>query len=93
MNKFEQSVYNTWLSTIKQQNNKPYKLRKDFTTLDDKSKNCVIKIAMKLKRLKISPQEFFVAPFKFWDDTTHMPLTFYTTQKALIAWKKIFANH
>jgi|TARA_B110000858_G_C17549868_1_gene357521 hypothetical protein len=92
MSKYEQSVYNTWLSTVRQQSNKPYRLRKDFTKLDDESKNYVKKIASKLRRLNIPLDEFFVAPFKFWDDTKHMPLHFYTSQKALIAWKKTFAN-
>ena len=93
MNEFEQSVYNTWLATNRQQKNMPYKLRKDFSKLDDESKNYVKNISSKLLRLKIPINEFFVAPFKFWDDTSYMPLQFYTSQKAVIAWKKTFANH
>ena len=62
MNKFEQSVYNTWLATNRQQKNMPYKLRKDFSKLDDESKNYVKNISSKLLRLKIPINEFFVAP-------------------------------
>jgi hypothetical protein len=92
MDWYEQSVYNTWLSTNRRQKNQPYKNRKDFSTLDDESTNYVRVIARKLKRLNIPLDEFFVAPFKFWDDTNYMPLHFYTSQKAVIAWKKTFAN-
>lgn len=92
MTEYDQLIYNTWLAVTKKSNNKPYRLRKDFSSMDDETVNCVKNIARKLTRLNINPEEFFSAPYKLWQDTTHLPIIWYTKHKAITTWKKVFAN-
>lgn len=92
MTQREKLVYNTWLVTNKGRANKPFRYRKNFDNMDESTQALVKKINSTITRLKIPVEEFFVAPFELWHDTTYMPLDFYTKHKAVAAWKKIFAN-
>jgi hypothetical protein len=88
----EQRIYNTWLLTNRRQQGKPGRPRKKFDNMDESTVVCIEKISKTLKRLDINLDQFFVAPFQLWPDTTYMPLDFYTKHKAIITWKKIFAK-
>ena len=42
-----------------------------------------------MRNKTIDMEDFFVAPFKLYDDTSNMPLNYYTTLKAV----KVYKNY
>lgn len=87
VNNFEKNIYNTYLSTLRKSQNKPFKYRKNFENLD---KNLIIT----LKKLSIffnefdtiDIEEFFKAPFVVYDDTDHLELSYFSSRKAIKAY-------
>lgn len=98
LNNFEEHIYNTFLRTTRTRSNKPFKYRKDFTGLSDKTKSAVKKIAYFLQKFEhIKLDDFFIAPYKVYADETYFELEYYTTLKATKAYtlyqkKKIYSD-
>lgn len=88
MTEFQQRIYNTWLRVTRTSQNKPFRLRKNFTNLNESTNLSLLKLESFFQRNKtIDMDDFFVAPFKLYDDTSNMPLSFYTTLKAIKVYK------
>ena len=84
---FDQHIYNTYLRVSRTAKNQPFKYRKDFSNLDDKTKYHLKKIAMFLGKHKhINLNEFIQAPYKVYTDETHFDLDYYITLKAIKAY-------
>jgi hypothetical protein len=84
---YEEHIYNTFLKTGRQKNKQPYKLRKDFTTLNDKTKSYIKKISLFLSKFKhIKVEDFFIAPYYVYADETYFDLEYFTTLKATKAY-------
>lgn len=84
---YEQQLYNIHLKISKIHRNLPFKYRKDFSSLDDKTKATIKKISIFLQKFKhIKPEEFIVAPYKIYQDEEYFDLQYYTTLKATKAY-------
>lgn len=98
LTKFDEHVYNTFLRITRSQNDQPYRLRKQFDDLPDKTKISVKKITSFLTRFThIKVEEFFLAPYKIYPDEKYFDLEYYTSLKATKAYtlyqkKKIYSD-
>jgi hypothetical protein len=95
---FDQHIYNTHLRISRTAKNQPFKYRKDFTSIDDKTRFYIKKIAIFLgKHSHIALNDFILAPYKIYSDESHFDLDFYITLKAIKAYtlyqnKKVFLD-
>ena len=80
----EKHIYNSYLRISRSRQNKPFKLRKDFSKFeDDKNYKYVVKLNNILSRNKsIQLEDFLSAPYEIYGDD-HFDLKFYTTQRAI----------
>ena len=85
MTEQEKQIYNTYLATTRSQQNKPFKLRKDFEDL--KSQPLVSRLTNFFNRYPhIAPQEFFKAPYEIHPDTEHLDISYFLTRAAIKAY-------
>lgn len=84
LSEFEKFIYNTHLSTSRKQNNKPYRLRQDFESFEDKEDFIyIVKLGKFFNKFpNINVKDFFEAPYFVYDDK-FFDLKYYTTQKAV----------
>jgi hypothetical protein len=83
MSEYEKFIYNTYLKVFRSSNNQPYRLRKDFNGIDDKTFICIKKLSSFFKRFAhINIEDFFRAPYLLYPDEKHFALDYYTTLKA-----------
>jgi hypothetical protein len=80
----EQSIYNLYLSVTRSAENKPFKLRKDFSDFEQTEYYIFIKklTLFFAKFPQIKPKFFFEAPYKIYS-SGHFDLKYYVTQKAI----------
>lgn len=84
---FEKHIYNTFLKTARTSANKPYRLRRDFSNLDDITVACLKRLATFFKNHNsIDVEEFFSAPYKLYKDETYYDLKYFTSLKAIKAY-------
>ena len=84
MNSFEQAIYNKYLAISRSSQDKPFKLRKDFSNFDDVKTGYVKKLALFFNKFKhVDMDTFFKAPFEIYIDNNGFDLKFYTSQRAL----------
>lgn len=84
---FDKYVYNSYLKVLRSKNNKPYKLRKDFSTLNDETFVYLKKLVNFFCRNKdIKPEEFFSASFNVYSDSPFLDLKYFTSLKATKAY-------
>lgn len=84
MTDFEKLIYNKHLAITRSCLGKPFKLRQDFSKLDESSKLAVKKLSHFFsKHDNISLDKFFKAPFIIYKDKSHYPLDFYLGMKAV----------
>ena len=88
INNTQQHIYNTWLATTRKAINKPFRLRRDFSKLDETTKTSLLRLEQLFNKHKsIDMADFFVAPFKIYSDNQHIPIKWYTTMKAINIYK------
>jgi len=84
---FDKYIYNTYLKVLRSNNNKPYKLRKDFSTLNDEAFVYLKKIVNFFNRNKeVKPEDFFSASFIVYKDSPFLDLKHFSTLKATKAY-------
>lgn len=84
---FEKHLYNTFLKTARSSANKPYRLRKDFSNLDDLSVAYLKRLSTFFKNhAEICAEEFFSAPYKLYKDEAYYDLKYFTSLKAIKAY-------
>jgi hypothetical protein len=85
---FQKKLYNEHLSVSRKAKNQPYKLRKDFSKIDEKTSFCLKKLSYFFDLHKeIKPRDFFQAPYDIYSDTEYFDLKFFTTQRAINVYK------
>lgn len=81
---WEKNIYNTFNITARQLNNKPFNIRKNFDTIDDKTYILLKKLSAffsKYSHIKIN--DFFAAPYHYYGKDNYFDLQYYTTVKAI----------
>lgn len=87
LSQFEEHIYNIFLKTQRQQNNKPYKTRKNFQNLEDHKKVLLKKLSCFFHKFKhLDVEKFFIAPYSVYRDETYFDLQYFTTLKAIKAY-------
>jgi hypothetical protein len=87
LSKFEEHIYNTHLKISRQHKNLPFKYRKDFGNVSDKTKAALKKISLFLQKFEhIKLEDFILAPYKIYKDEDFFDITYYTTLKATKAY-------
>lgn len=82
MTDLEKQIYNSYLATTRSQQDKPFKLRKDFNNFKDIA--LVQRLSSFFKRYPhIKPEAFFKAPYEIYPDTTHLDLSYFLTRAAI----------
>jgi len=84
---FDKHIYNSFLKVTRSAKNTPFKLRKDFTKLDENIFVSLKRLSSFFKRFpNIKIEDFFSAPYRLYKDETFFPLEFYTSLKATKAY-------
>ena len=90
---FEKRIYNEYLKELRRSKNQPYKLRKNFDKIDEKTKLCLKKLSLFfINNKEVSPNDFFKSPYSVYPQGEHFGLDFYTTQRAIKAYKIFIKN-
>lgn len=83
----DKRIYNTYLKVSRGSNNLPFKYRKDFEKLDEKTFVAIKKVSSFLRKFPhIKMEEYFKAPYALYPDEKHFPLDYYFTLKATKAY-------
>jgi len=82
------NIYNLFLITTKKQQNKPFKIRKNFKGFEETSDYIHVK---KIERIfnslpQINREWYFKAPFDLYKEQKYFGLDFYATQRAIKAY-------
>lgn len=81
---FEQQIYNNHLVASRKAKEQPFKIRKDFSNLDEDKANQLKKLARFFNSYgHINQEDFFIAPYKLHDDQPYCSLEFYSSMKAI----------
>lgn len=84
---FEKKVYNTYLRIVKTKTNKPYKLRKNFETLNERTQAVLIRLSRLIIENDIDIEKYFEAPYHIHTDTSYLPFDFFMTPRAIKLYK------
>ena len=81
---YEKQIYNNHLVVSRKVKGEPFKLRKDFTKLDDEKFVALQKLSRFFKNHpNVNQDDFFVSPHKIYPEATHYSLDFFTGQRAI----------
>jgi hypothetical protein len=84
MTPVEKLIYNKYLAISRSSQDKPFKLRKDFSNMDETTSLHIKKLSLFFNKFKhIDMDSFFKAPYEIYIDDISFDLSFYTTQRAL----------
>lgn len=84
---YDRYVYNTYLKSLRSSSGQPYRLRKNFETLNEVTINYIQKLSNFFKRNKeINPEDFFNASFNINNDEKFFDLKYFTSLKAIKAY-------
>lgn len=84
LTELEKQIYNAYLIASRTAKDKPFKLRQDFTKIDDKTYIILKKLSLLFQSNRnVSISEFFKAPFEYYPDTNYIDLQFFATPKAI----------
>jgi hypothetical protein len=84
LSEFEKRLYNSYNIAYRKANNKPFKVRKDFTAIDATTTLVLRKLSSLFERnSSINIDEFFIAPYKVYGTVDYTPIDFFLTRKAL----------
>jgi len=80
-----ETIYNTYLRVSRSKKNQPFKLRKDFSDIQNDEKYPVL---LKLENFfnrnpYVNLNDFFEAPYEVYEDEKNFNLDFYLSQKAV----------
>lgn len=80
----EKNIYNTYLIASRTAKNKPFKIRRDFDTIDDKTYTSLKKLNLFFeKNNNIRQIDFFTAPYSYYGSDNYFDLHFFLTPRAL----------
>jgi len=80
-----EQIYNAYLRVSRSKKNLPFKLRKDFSNIQNEEKHAtLLKLENFFKRNPyVNLNDFFEAPYSVYEDEKDFGLDFYLTQKAV----------
>lgn len=88
LTKSQEQIYNDYLKALAKVNNRPYKIRKDFTNLSDNNVNSLYRLDLFFSRYKhIYPYNFFIALLEY-KGLKYATLDDYLRHNAVIAYSK-----
>ena len=96
LNELEKLLFNKHLAVSRSLKNKPFKIRKDFSKIEDTDKHKFLKRISNLirKHPEIDINTFFEAPYKLYPDVEYFGLDYFSTMRAVKAYttykKQIF---
>lgn len=77
-------IYNNHLVISRTVKGEPYKIKKDFSKLDEDKVMALEKLARLFSsHTNINQKDFFIAPYKIFPEETYYPLDFYYKPKAI----------
>jgi hypothetical protein len=77
-------IYNKYLACSRSAQGKPFKLRKDFSKIEETTLHQLKKLSLFFNKFKhVAIDDFFKAPWSIYSDHIGFDLGFYTTQRAL----------
>lgn len=80
---FQKKIYNTHLVVSRKQQDKPFKVRKDFSKLEpDQIVNLTRLEKLFTTYNDIDMEDFFTAPYEIFNDCDYYPISFYVSIKA-----------
>jgi hypothetical protein len=80
----EKSIYNSYLIASRTVQNKPFKLRQDFTSIDSQVYTTLKKLGLFFeKNYNIKQVDFFTAPFSYYGADNFFDIHFFLTPKAI----------
>ena len=81
---FEKFIYNSFLKVTRSSSNLPYRLRKNFESIDEKTYTALKKLSSFFKKYPhIKVEDFFKAPYALYKDEKYFPLDYFYTLKAI----------
>ena len=84
LTELEKQIYNAYLIASRTAKDKPFKIRQNFTKIDDKTYIILKKLGLLFQSNKtVNIAEFFKAPFEYYTDINYIDLQFFTTPKAI----------
>lgn len=84
----EKTIYNEYLKESRKSKNKPYKIRKNFSKINESTKLSLKRLSnLFTKHKEIDISDFFKAPYSVYSESETFLLKFYTTQKAITVYK------
>jgi hypothetical protein len=87
LSNFEKSIFNCHLATTRSQMGKPFKLRKNFKSLDDSAVFYLHRLQLFFNKFpEVNMREYFLAPYIVHKDTAYYDLAFYASPKAIKTW-------
>lgn len=87
MTENQKNIYNAYLKSMREAQNKPWRARKDFSNFDETKKRHIEVIESIVCNKNINLHQFFKAPYVVWRDSQNIPLDFYKGFKALKAYR------
>lgn len=93
MEEFEKQIYNTYLAVSRSINNKPFRIRRDFTGFESKPEYLAVKkLATFFKKHRhLNIDSFFEAPFFVYGEN-YFGIDFFCTQKAIATYTRYNDN-
>lgn len=85
---FQKHIYNTYLKVLAKNSKRPYSNRKNFNTLNEKTKTVLKRLEQFFNSHKnIDMDRFFQAGFTYLNET-FVQLDFFISYKAVVAFRK-----
>lgn len=88
LTELEKLLFNKHLAVSRSERNKPFRIRKDFSTIVNTDKHKFLKRLSILfqKHPEINPDLFFKAPYKLYPDVEYFGLDYFSTMRAVKAY-------
>lgn len=84
LTELEKSIYNSYLIASRTARDKPFKIRQNFTNIDDKTYIILKKLSLLFENNRnVNILDFFKAPYEYYPDTDYIDLQFFITPKAI----------
>lgn len=84
ISEFEKQIYNNHLIASRKAKNEPYRIKKDFSNLEEDKVIALQKLSKLFNNYpNLLQDDFFIAPHKIYPEDSYYSLEFYTTPKAI----------
>ena len=89
MTDFQKRIYNSHLAISRKMRDKPFRIRKDFSDMDQSKLDCLASLERFFNSYNnIKIDDYFSAPYRIFEDTDYFDLEFFLTSKAKKAYSQ-----